>query len=46
MRRWKSLRDRYTREIKKEKLPSGRRAKSQSPWHLLYMLYPNLNNSK
>jgi hypothetical protein len=23
MRRWKSLRDRYTREIKKETLPSG-----------------------
>ncbi|CAH0562935.1 unnamed protein product [Brassicogethes aeneus] len=35
IRRWKSLRDRFTRELKKENLPSGSGAKNHPTWDLL-----------
>ncbi|KAL1487619.1 hypothetical protein ABEB36_015708 [Hypothenemus hampei] len=34
IRRWKSLRDRYARELKKENQPSGSSAKNQVTWNL------------
>ncbi|KAL1492481.1 hypothetical protein ABEB36_010731 [Hypothenemus hampei] len=38
IRRWKSLRDRYTRYLKKENLPSGSGTRNHSTWNLFHQM--------